>query len=313
MAGMEPIIFLFFDGCGVGRADPANPFFTAKSAFLPLWPGAMALPDGTPLTAIDATLDIPGPPQSASGQTALFCGAKAAAIANRHRNGYPDRALRRIILKKNLLSKLEKKGVPARFLNAYPVFDGYFNGEHVRINPDGRFWFSPFFPERFKRMVSVTSCMLLASGQKPFNEAAIRAGEALYQDYSNRQLNERGLSLPEFSPGQAADIIFSASRRFAFILYEYFQTDLYAHRRPLEDCVGLIRELDVLIGALLSRLDRKRDTLVLTSDHGNLEDFPLRGHSRNPVPFLAWGRHGERLRKRVGSISDVAPAILELY
>jgi hypothetical protein len=310
---MQRIIFIFIDGVGIGRADTGNPFFQARSLFMPFWQGAMTLPDGTPLAAIDATLDIPGIPQSASGQTALFCGVKAAAIANRHRNGYPDRILRQIILKKNLLSKLEKNGVPARFLNAYPVFDGYFNSEHVRINPDGRFWFSPSFPERFKRMVSVTSCMLLASGQKPFNEADIRAGKALYQDYSNRQLNERGLSLPEFSPGQAADIIFSASQRYAFTLYEYFQTDLYAHRRPPEDCVGLIRGLDILIGALLSRLDKKRDTLLLTSDHGNLEDFQLRGHSRNPVPFLAWGRHGQRLRKRVGSISDVAPAILELF
>ena len=313
MTGMNRTIFLFVDGCGVGRADPGNPFFMAKSIYLPLWTGAMALPDSTPVATIDATLGIPGLPQSASGQTALFCGSKAAAIANRHRNGYPDRALRRIILKKNLLSKLEKKGVTARFLNAYPVFNQYFSCEHMRIKPDGRFWFSPLFPERFKRMISVTSCMLLACGQRPFDEADIRAGKAIYQDYSNRQLNEKELSLPEFSPQQAAGIIYNASRRFEFILYEYFQTDLYAHRQPFAECVGLIRELDTLVGALLSRLDKKNDTLVLTSDHGNLEDFHLRGHSRNPVPLLAWGRHGDRLRKKIKSLSDVAPAILELF
>ena len=63
----------------------------------------------------------------------------------------------------------------------------------------------------------------------------------------------------------------------------------------------------------MSRLDGKSDTLVLTSDHGNLEDFHLRGHSRNPVPLLAWGRHGARLRERIDSLSDVAPAILDLF
>jgi 2,3-bisphosphoglycerate-independent phosphoglycerate mutase len=310
---MGRMIFIFVDGCGVGEADTGNPFFLADSLNLPFWRGAMALADGTPVQAIDATMGISGAPQSASGQTALFCGARAAALGCRHRNGYPDRALRRLIIKKNLLSRLAEKGAAARFLNAYPVFDDVFSDEHVRIHPDGHFWFSRHFPERFKRMISVTSCMLLASGQIPFAEADIRAGKALYQDYSNRQLNERGLSLPVFSPQQAAGIIFRASSRFAFILYEYFQTDLYAHRKSLDECVTLVRDLDALIGTLLSRLDPGVDTLVLTSDHGNLEDFHLRGHSRNPVPLIAWGRHGARLRKKIQSISDVAPAIWKLF
>ncbi len=237
---MNRVIFIFIDGCGVGRADPGNPFFMAKSSYLPFWPGAMVLPDATPVAAIDATLGIPGSPQSASGQTALFCGSKAAEIANRHRNAYPDQVLRSIILNKNLLSELQKKGVSSRFLNAYPLFEDFFSSKYIAIKPDGRLWFSPLFPERFKRMISVTSCMMLASGQKPFGAADIRVGKALYQDYSNRQLNEKGLSLPEFSPQKAADIIYKASRRFEFILYEYFQTDLYAHRRPFAECVGLI-------------------------------------------------------------------------
>ncbi len=310
---MDRVIFIFLDGCGVGQADAVNPFFAAASRHLPFWEKGMALPDGTPIAAIDATLGIPGAPQSASGQTALFCGAKAAEIADRHRNGYPDRVLRQIVLKKNLLSLLLAKGAAARYLNAYPAHDELFTAKHVRIEPDGRFWFSPLFPEHFKRMISVTSCMLLASGQKPFGADAIREEKALYQDYSNRQLIEKGLSLPEFSPKQAAEIIFKASRRFAFILYEYFQTDLYAHRRSFAECVGLIHDLDALVGTLLSQLDKKSDTFILTSDHGNLEDHLLRGHSRNPVPLMAWGKHGGFLRKKVKSLSDVAPAILELF
>jgi 2,3-bisphosphoglycerate-independent phosphoglycerate mutase len=310
---MERMIFIFVDGCGVGKADGGNPFFLAHSPNLPFWRGAMALADGTPVQAIDATLGIPGAPQSASGQTALFCGARAAALGRCHRNGYPDRALRRLIMKKNLLSRLGEKGIATRFLNAYPVFDDVFSDEHVRIQPDGCFWFSPRFPERFKRMISVTSCMLLASGQKPFAEADIRAGKALYQDYSNRQLVEKGLILPEFSPKQAARILQRASRHFDFTLYEYFQTDLYAHRKSLEECVALIHDLDLLVETLIGLLDDKEDTLILTSDHGNLEDFHLRGHSRNPVPLIAWGQHGKFLRTKIKSLSDVAPAILKLF
>jgi hypothetical protein len=310
---MERVIFIFVDGCGVGLEDAGNPFFLANSLNLPFWRGAMALRDGTPVKAIDATLGIPGAPQSASGQTALFCGVKAAALAHRHRNGYPDRHLRQVILKSNILSRLAAKMVPARYLNAYPRHEELFTAEHVRIEPDGRLWFSPAFPERFKRMISVTSCMLLASGQPPFGAADIWAEKAVYQDYSNRQLIEKGLVLPEFSPQKAAAIIHGASGRFAFLLYEYFQTDLYAHRRPLAENVGLIRDFDALIGTLLSLLDKERDTLLLTSDHGNLEDFHLRGHSRNPVPLIAWGKHGKFLRSKIKSLSDVTPAILGIF
>ncbi len=162
-------------------------------------------------------------------------------------------------------------------------------------------------------MISVTSCMLLAGGQHPFGEADIRSGRSLYQDYSNRQLIAQGLQLPEYSPLQAAEIIAAAADDCEFLLYEYFQTDIYAHRRSFNDCLDLIRDLDALIASLISRLDRRLDTLILTSDHGNLEDYHQRGHSRNPVPFLAWGRYGEFLRARIKNLSDVAPAILELF
>ncbi len=310
---MERVTFIFIDGCGVGLPGAANPFFLAASRVLPFWRGGMVLPDGTPVKAIDATLGIPGAPQSASGQTALFCGSVAADLGHRHCNGYPDRHLRRVIRERNILSRLKGKGVAARFLNAYPVYHHEFTTGHARIEPDGRLWFSSAFPERFKRMISVTTCMLLASGQEPFGEEDIRTGLALYQDYSNRSLITQGLPLPELSPEHAARILFRASRRFAFTLYEYFQTDLYAHRKSLPECIALVRDLDALVGALLASLDKKRDTLLLTSDHGNLEDHSLRGHSRNPVPLIAWGKHGARLRKKIKSLSDVAPALLELY
>jgi len=155
--------------------------------------------------------------------------------------------------------------------------------------------------------------MLLASGQKPFGETDIRAERSLYQDFSNRQLISQGLRLPEYSPAQAAAIIAGSALEYEFILYEYFQTDIYAHRRPFADCVELIRDLNDLLQSLLARLDKKKDTLVLTSDHGNLEEFHVRGHSRNPVPFLAWGKHGEFLRARIKSLSDVTPALLQLF
>ena len=51
---------------------------------------------------------------------------------------------------------------------------------------------------------------------------------------------------------------------------------------------------------------------MVTSDHGNLEDLTTRGHTRNPVPFLCWGRRGGELRARVAALEEVTPSLLTL-
>lgn len=310
---MPKLIFLFLDGVGIGRRKPENPFFSKRTDWLPFFEPDPDLPDGTPVKPIACDLGIPGVPQSATGQTALFTGVSGAALGNRHKNGFPDRHLRRIIVRHNIIRKLKDLGVRGKFINAYPLFSDRFNSGHVRIEEDGGFRFAPDFPHPFRKMISVTTCMLIADGERPGGENDILAGRALYQDYSNASLASRGLHLPEYSPEKAAEIIHRISRGFDFILYEYFQTDVYAHRRTRADCMELVSGLNRLVGALAALLDRRRETLVITSDHGNLEDLSTRHHTANRVPLIAWGRHGERLRKRIERIEDVTPEIAGIF
>jgi bisphosphoglycerate-independent phosphoglycerate mutase (AlkP superfamily) len=49
----------------------------------------------------------------------------------------------------------------------------------------------------------------------------------------------------------------------------------------------------------------------MTSDHGDIEDMNERGHTRNPVPFIAFGPGEEQIRAKVKSLVDVTPALLE--
>jgi bisphosphoglycerate-independent phosphoglycerate mutase (AlkP superfamily) len=48
----------------------------------------------------------------------------------------------------------------------------------------------------------------------------------------------------------------------------------------------------------------------MTSDHGNVEAMNERGHTRNPVPFIAFGPKEQEIREKVSSLTDVTPAIL---
>ena len=97
---MEPfrsVIFVFLDGVGLGPADESNPFWSAGTPTLrrllggPLVNGVRAqrLIGTLPVLCrgIDATLGVPGLPQSGTGQTALFTGINAVEkIAFRKRD-----------------------------------------------------------------------------------------------------------------------------------------------------------------------------------------------------------------------------------
>ena len=48
----------------------------------------------------------------------------------------------------------------------------------------------------------------------------------------------------------------------------------------------------------------------MTADHGNVEAMNERGHTRNPVPFIALGPKENEIRARVKSLVDVTPTIL---
>lgn len=304
------LIFIFLDGVGVGDPADKNPFYTAKTEFLPFYDGNLCLPDNTPVKKIDTLLGVDGIPQSASGQAALYTGENVPKLLGQHKGSYPNRLIRKVIKEKNILSRLKKKGLKAVFLNVYPVYTRFFTNRHIQIRSSGEFHFSPEFPQQFKRRISVTTCMIISAGQVPFDEKDIRAERAIFQEFSNRWLNEKGLPLPDFSPEKAAEIIYNASQRHDFILYEFFQTDLYAHRRSFDDQVQLVNDLNRLVKKLLSLLNPQTDTLLLTSDHGNLEDSSVRTHTLNPVPLIVWGNQGDELRDSIDALTDVTPTIL---
>ncbi|MEN3038115.1 MAG: metalloenzyme, partial [Candidatus Kryptonium sp.] len=116
------VVLLFFDGIGIGEKDPEkNPFARFESKFF------RAFIDGDNYTAeydgiivpTDATMNITGYPQSATGQTTIFTGVNASEIMQGHINGFPTPTLRKILLSESIFLKLKKLGKRATFANAY--------------------------------------------------------------------------------------------------------------------------------------------------------------------------------------------------
>jgi hypothetical protein len=306
-------IFIFIDGVGIGEPGDKNPFYAAQSEFLPFYRGNPGLPDKTPIKPIDALLGVEGVPQSGSGQTSLYTGENIPGILGQHRDSYPNRVMRKIIREKNILRCLKDRGYNAVFINAYPAHKHLFSAPNIEISPSGELHFSDEFPALFKRRISVTSCMMVTAQQPPFDEKDVLAERSIFQEYTNRWLNKKGLQLPEFTPEKAAEILYNSAQQYDFLLYEYFQTDIFAHRRGFDDQVQLIKDLNRLMGQLISLLDPAKETLLVTSDHGNLEDSTQRNHTCNPVPLIVWGYQANGLRDGIDALTDVTPAILRFF
>lgn len=76
---------------------------------------------------------------------------------------------------------------------------------------------------------------------------------------------------------------------------------------------AVLRTYDLFLASLVRLTEAAGITLVMTADHGNVESVSERGHTRNPVPFIAFGPKEKFLRDRVSSLVDVTPALLAAY
>jgi hypothetical protein len=280
------IALLFVDGVGVGQKSPdVNPL--ARGEFLLSQfedGGGSYLPDGE-LSLVDATFGLAGRPQSASNQTALLTGLPAPRLLGRHVLGYPDAPLRALLAKHSLVKQLVESGRQATFANAYPR--AYLAALGLPHAPDG--------PEEVqlplrarRRLKPSASTAAFAAGGVPLRTLeALRQGAALAHDVTGARGVARGLALPLRTPGEAADIFWRLASGMDFTLFEHFAADEAGHAQDAAAAEEALGTFDAFVRAVLAK--RPEGTRVLvTSDHGNVEDLRTRNHTRAPVPLLAF-------------------------
>ncbi len=287
------VLLFFIDGLGIGARGPHNPLdgLEGASPLAIFQDEEPSLPLEGALVRTDATLGVPGRPQSASGQTTILTGINAPALLGYHKQGFPNEALREIIKEHSIFLQLQRAGItPNTFANAY----------------------TPGFFTTRPRWVSATTTAVEAAGMSFRSLDDIQAGRAVFQDYTNQMLIERGFDIAAGTPEQAAKTLAALASQHRFTLYEYFITDKIGHAQDTHAARVVLAELALLIRLLLARLDLEQTTVVLTSDHGNIEDLSTRNHTLNQVPTLIWGAGRDRVRRRVQNLADITPAIIEV-
>jgi len=287
------VLLFFIDGLGIGTRGPQNPLDELEGAE-PL----AIFRDEKPTTIMDgivvptdACLGIEGRPQSASGQTTILTGVNAPATLGYHKQGFPNSAMLEIIREHSIFLQLTRAGIkPITFANTYTQI---------------------FFEER-PRWVSATTAAMEAAGI-PFRRVADnQAGRAVFHDFTNRALIERGENVAPRTPDEAATVLASIVSENRFTLYEYFITDKVGHAQDMEAAKTVLRNLARLIRGTLDRIDLRHTSVILTSDHGNIEDLSSRNHTLNAVPTIVWGAQRHFIADRIQTLADITPAIVDV-
>ncbi len=292
------VIWVFLDGVGLGPPRD-NPLAALDlPAFHALAGGQRWTADATPIrradhvfVAIDATLGVEGLPQSGTGQGALFTGRDAVRAHGRHFGPYPPTAVRPIVEQHSVFARL----------------GGVVGAERLA--------FANAYPARFFQMVqargrwTVTTLAAHSAGVRLRGAEDLAFGRALASDLTGQGW-QRVIdgSLRPGTEAEAAGTLRTLARDHDFVLLEYFLTDKAGHSQDPDRARGVLESLDRFFGALLDQLDGA--LLVVTSDHGNLEDLGTKSHTRHPVPLVAVGP-GAGAFARARSLLDVTPAVVE--
>lgn len=297
------VVLFFLDGVGIGKADPdVNPLFRARLPVLRSLLGGKLFHKGLKsvrtrhalVKPLNATLGIAGLPQSGTGQTAIFTGVNAPKMIGRHFGPFPTTDLKPVIREKNIFAALLRAGKRVVFANAFPrQFFEYTNAGTRRLT------------------VTTLSCMM--SGVPLLTADDLKRNRGVSADITRQRWPEMGYTdLPEIPAEEAGKHLADLSREHDFTLFEYWLTDHAGHKQDMRACVDVMERFDGFLGGFLAEVDLKETTVLLTSDHGNLEDISTKGHTRNPVPGLAFGHSAARVLAPIKNLAHITPEIVKL-
>jgi hypothetical protein len=288
------VLFIFLDGVGLGSNGPlVNPFVRAEMPNLnQLLDGQSLIIDSAPfygrrasLIALDTTLGVQGLPQSATGQAVLLTGLNVPLLIGYHYGPKPDKATAAHLLDGGIFGDLARRGKHAALVNAYPP--GYFQGI-----------------DSGRRLYSSIPLAITRAGLPLFTSDDLIAGNAMSADFTGAGWRDR-MAMPEIpviSLREAGIRLAGLSEKYEFAFFEYWLTDYAGHGQDMEAAIQVLEQFDQVLGGLLSAW-KDENLILITSDHGNIEDLSTRRHTANPVPLLLIG--DKHIRDSFNTITDL--------
>lgn len=285
------ITMIFIDGFGIGEDDKhKNPFKVAETK------GFNYIFNNYRIFNTDTTLGVDGLPQSATGQTTIFTGVNAAKVLGRHLNAQPNEILKKIIYKNNIFLELKKNNLKVTNSNVYrdSYIENLYSGGNLKPKP------------------SVTTIMTHSAKIKFRTIKDYNDENGIYHDLSGDILENNRFHVDKITPEMAAQRLFNISRENDFTLFEFFLTDIIGHKKNLNKAVEIIERLDKFLYRYINLIDLDNEAIVITSDHGNIEDSSIGTHTFNNVPTMLINNRLKNEDFKVKDLCDIMPMLLKI-
>ncbi len=299
----ERYVHLFFmDGVGLGRDDDDhNPFLTAEMPHLSALFGRddWHLAGNGPLSAeratlipTDANLAMPRRPQSATGQAAILTGRNVPQLVGEHYGPKPNPAVSAEIKRGTLFHEVVAAGGQAALISPYPqgFFDAIASG---------------------KRLLSAVPLAAHSAGLPLMTADDLRLGRAVSPDFTGQGWRDMlgYLDVPVYALDEAGQQIAAIAQTYHFSFFEHWPSDRAGHRGSVAEAAAHLSQIDAALGGLIEAWDDERGLLIITSDHGNIEEKAHRQHTRNPVPTILLGRDHAPLAHQINDLTDIAAVV----
>jgi hypothetical protein len=295
------VLLFFLDGVGLGGPDPArNPFVSAQMPHLTalLGEGWFLQGNGRIHTSrasfvpTDASLGVDGRPQSATGQAAILTGQNVPRLIGEHYGPKPNQAVRNCLQQGTLFHDAVARQEAAALLTPYPpqFFQAIASG---------------------KRIYSSVPQAVVAAGLPLLTVDDLRNGTAVSPTFTGQGWRDvLGIAdVPILTLAQAGQRIATLAQKHRFSFFEHWPSDRAGHRGTLAEAAAHLQMVDEVIGGLLAGWDDQNGLLILTSDHGNIEEKEHRLHTRNPVPTLLVGRNHAQWAAQINDLTDIAGVV----
>jgi len=182
-----------------------------------------------------------------------------------------------------------------------------FGGEPVRLLGSGKRGFAELFTlAEINQNIFIHAAREAGVNLRTWDD--VRRGDALTgtmtqeleAEFDWPALGEQ--ALPRRTPEDAAKILVKLTERHDFTFYKYQLADLVSHTGRVELARAVFTTIETFIEAVLNRIDPHETVVIVTSDHGHLEQVAYsHGHPKARVPTWYFGpdaeMHAARLRR----------------
>lgn len=345
---MTRVLLIALDSVGIDPLGHNRPdsVYAASRFLFPMGQGPGPVPlvrspvPGALIETVVAEDDRAGAIECAITYTSIFSGQSALNHHGLMRGlGLNEQVLKELVRKDNLFARFENPCLANALFPVHLAFLGssyvedlvpaldrkaveavlHFDGRPVRLRGPGKYGFAELFTlGEINQNIFFYAARLAGVPLRTW--ADVRAGRALTGTMTHEleaRFNWDALAQavpPLRSVAEAARVLVNLVSQHDFTFYKYQMPDLVSHTGKVELARTVFETIETFVWTILSAIDPVETTVIVTSDHGHLEQVGFtRGHPKSKVPTWYFGPNAEIQASRMRHPEGIFRVITDQY